>query len=890
MKKLYFLMIALLAVTVSSFAQTTYYWQPTNGGNWTTANNWRTNANGTGGSRNTPANSDILIIDRLSSQTITNVPTQTIGNLRVLSGTVTLQGGGANVLTINNGTGADLRVAGDATLIFSSLSAILGTNASAEIAGTVVFNNTFNLQNNGVVTTVTPTGTLSVAGNNGIVTNSSTNKLVVNGTYSHERNGGTIPDAAWNTGSKFVLSISGATAPSNLNQTFHHIEISGNVGQNVNLNSSLTAAGDFVFATTGGSGVRIANNGTSRTVSVGGNFIHNSGILSAVDDDGNVTMNIAGNYEINGGTFFLKNGAGNGTMNVTGNMSIKGGEFFVRANNGGAVPGVNVSGLFSITAGTLNMSSTSGQGSLVLRGGFYQNGGTITETSNSNGSITFDGATVQTFEKVSGTIANSINVSISNNAKVDFGTSVLDNTGGSFTLNSNARIITAHAEGLRSTGNAGTIRSNTRSYNGGAHYEFRGATTGNFTLAGGANTTFSGSVTINNASGVAASRAFTISGSLILENGYLTAGNNNIELTTSGTVTSNNGAFVYASATGTMRKQIGSTNTAFEFPVGAPSVGLRPVRIQSANTGSGTSTFSAYYVRGNASTVGATLGSGVARVSPCEYWNVTRPSGTRSASVRIGWVPASNCANGDYVTNLSALLAARYTGAQWVNAGGSVDLPASTTTAGTITIPSSSNFGFFALASSNITDNPLPVLFDGVKAYSKNGGVQLEWSNLTERDVIRYEVERSANGIDFYPVNQQAPKSNRDDKASYDFFDAAPIDGANFYRIRVDEIGGKPVYSKILRVEMGSTKVGFSMYPNPVVGRQLTVSLSGLRQGQYSLDVYNTAGQRVYSTRINNVGAGITQMIELPASIKTGAYVTVITGDSYRESKQFIVK
>ncbi|MCR6720025.1 MAG: T9SS type A sorting domain-containing protein [Chitinophagaceae bacterium] len=98
------------------------------------------------------------------------------------------------------------------------------------------------------------------------------------------------------------------------------------------------------------------------------------------------------------------------------------------------------------------------------------------------------------------------------------------------------------------------------------------------------------------------------------------------------------------------------------------------------------------------------------------------------------------------------------------------------------------------------------------------------------------------------------------------------------------------MYSKILRVEMGSTKVGFSLYPNPVVGKQLTVSLSGLRQGQYNLEVFSATGQRVYATRINNAGSGVTQMIELPASVKSGAYVTVISGDTYRESKQFIVK
>ncbi|MCR6720028.1 MAG: hypothetical protein NVV59_06935 [Chitinophagaceae bacterium] len=575
MKRIYTLMIALLALSVGAWAQTTYYWQPTNGGAWSTANNWRTNPNGTGSTRTSAQNSDILIIDQEVSQTITGVPTQTIGSLRILSGAITLQGtGGTNTLTINNSsTGADLRISAGASLnIASSLENIqFGNNATADISGELVLNNnTYNLNGANVSTTVSSTGVLR---NAGTISNSSTAKLIVNGTFVHDREGGTIPTATWNNASVFELNITSNSLPGGLGQSFGHMSVIGNITSNVSLNTSISVAGNFTFATTGNNTVRISNNGTNRTVNVGGNFVQNSGNLTAINNDGNVTLNIGGDYEMNGGNFILKNDEGNGTMNVSGKFTMTAGAVNLRNDNSGSST-VNVTGLFDLQGGTLNMAATSGSSTMNLRGGFSQTGGSITETSSGSGNIVFTGTNLQTFSKSGGSILNAIHVTMNNNSAVDFGTSVLDNTGGNFTMTGNARIITSHNEGLRSNGAAGSIRSNNRTYSSTGDYEFRGASTGNFATA--ASTVRD--LTINNASGeVAMARAFTVSRTLALTNGYVTPGGNELLITTAGTASSVNGAFV----NGSLGKAINTGNYSFTFYVGdAASTGLSPACFQ----------------------------------------------------------------------------------------------------------------------------------------------------------------------------------------------------------------------------------------------------------------------------------------------------------------------
>ena len=184
----------------------------------------------------------------------------------------------------------------------------------------------------------------------------------------------------------------------------------------------------------------------------------------------------------------------------------------------------------------------------------------------------------------------------------------------------------------------------------------------------------------------------------------------------------------------------------------------------------------------------------------------------------------------------------------------------------------------------------MPVKFADEKAYEKNNGVQIEWSNLTEKDVAVYSIERSSNGTDYVSISQQLPTSNQNDKAVYQGFDATVPQGISYYRIKAVETTGKIVYSKVLSVNISIAATGLKVYPNPVKGKQVTVSISDLKTGQYTLRIINTSGQDVYKQMINSQGNTLTQLIELPSSIKPGVYNIIMAGNNYRQSQPFIVQ
>ena len=132
MKK--YLFTLLVVLSLSSYAQTTYVW---NGAttNFTDSNNWTP-------TRSTPAPNDILVFNNGSTNSVTNVPSQTIGQLIVQNNTtVNLQADAANnTLTISNLTGVDLLVEAGSTLRIQSTTVctlLVNTSATAEIYGTI---------------------------------------------------------------------------------------------------------------------------------------------------------------------------------------------------------------------------------------------------------------------------------------------------------------------------------------------------------------------------------------------------------------------------------------------------------------------------------------------------------------------------------------------------------------------------------------------------------------------------------------------------------------------------------------------------------------------------------------------------------------------------------
>jgi len=188
------------------------------------------------------------------------------------------------------------------------------------------------------------------------------------------------------------------------------------------------------------------------------------------------------------------------------------------------------------------------------------------------------------------------------------------------------------------------------------------------------------------------------------------------------------------------------------------------------------------------------------------------------------------------------------------------------------------------------TQRPLAVDAITIKANQKNNGVQVEWVSKTETDMVSYEVERSVFGTNFVKVNTTAAIGNSSTPVGYNWFDANPNMGSNFYRVKAIDKAGNTKYSDIVRVVFGKGEPGIVVYPNPVEGRTFKMDMNNLAKGTYLLNLYNNMGQLVYTEQLQHDGSQATKTINLKSDITKGAYQLQLASDNGFKTTQIIIK
>lgn len=186
----------------------------------------------------------------------------------------------------------------------------------------------------------------------------------------------------------------------------------------------------------------------------------------------------------------------------------------------------------------------------------------------------------------------------------------------------------------------------------------------------------------------------------------------------------------------------------------------------------------------------------------------------------------------------------------------------------------------------------LPVNFGAVKAVQQGTGIRIDWSNLTERDVVNYIIERSADGRSFTAIGDVNARLNTGEKADYSFLDPAPFRSVNYYRIKSAENNGRNKFSIVVKVDIseGQTTV-VVLYPNPInKGQQLSLQATSLAKGTYTIRVVNMQGQQLVNQVFVHQGGAITEPVQLPAGAQAGMYQLVIAGAEQQFVRSFVLQ
>jgi len=182
----------------------------------------------------------------------------------------------------------------------------------------------------------------------------------------------------------------------------------------------------------------------------------------------------------------------------------------------------------------------------------------------------------------------------------------------------------------------------------------------------------------------------------------------------------------------------------------------------------------------------------------------------------------------------------------------------------------------------------LPVSLEAFTAIEKNNTVELSWviANGSNPDV--FEVERSADGNTFSPVQQITGSVNT---TTYSYTDKHPVSGINYYRLKITDLTGVVTYSKIVSVRLKVlSQQAVNIYPTVVTNNYFSIAVNKTT-GKAEIIIADLSGRIVKRQSAGNITAGTPVKITTENIQAKGIYfVSVTTNDAQISTGKIIIQ
>jgi len=440
---------------------------------------------------------------------------------------------------------------------------------------------------------------------------------------------------------------------------------------------------------------------------------------------------------------------------------------------------------------------------------------------------------------------------------------VINKAGGSVVLNQNIDIAgsftTSNGTSIFNTnGKYIRLAGNFNNNNGNATFNNVGVT-GTLELNGTAAQTFTnsnGTITLNNVlmnhtgpgvtlSGANSTMYIGGSGMLTLTLGKIITGAtlevNDQNSATASVTPGNTSSYVE----GRLRRAIGTTAGAYDFPVGNAAMGY-----ERANIAFTTAPSSGYNLLSYFNSWAGVPNGPVSNECPTNnyslfpafnhgYWTIDAstgsPTGTYTTTlynrgytnnVGLAWTIMKRTPSGTGSWTLNGLCSGASTAAATVRT-------------------SMSNFSDFATVQYG---NPLPIELINFSAEALHSGVIAKWTTATEINNDYFIVQRSKDGSSFEPIGEVKGAGNSNSVLNYELYDAQPYTGINYYRLKQVDYNGQFTYSDVVAVRIEKGVNDISLYPNPA-NDELHIEFNNPSDGIIEVVIEDAVGQTNFLVR-----------------------------------------
>lgn len=188
--------------------------------------------------------------------------------------------------------------------------------------------------------------------------------------------------------------------------------------------------------------------------------------------------------------------------------------------------------------------------------------------------------------------------------------------------------------------------------------------------------------------------------------------------------------------------------------------------------------------------------------------------------------------------------------------------------------------------------NTLPVLLSSFTGKAQNLNAELTWVSVSEKNVSRYEVEKSTNKRTFSFVGSVAAAGTSNNDITYSFTDyqAGDAQSVVYYRLKMIDMDGNYKYSNVVSVKFQQKKIVIqSITPNPVTSESFSAMVT-LPDNTVPaiITIYSSNGTALYTEQV--IAKSTYQWTYRGEALSAGLYVFELRQGTNIGRMKFVVQ
>lgn len=174
---------------------------------------------------------------------------------------------------------------------------------------------------------------------------------------------------------------------------------------------------------------------------------------------------------------------------------------------------------------------------------------------------------------------------------------------------------------------------------------------------------------------------------------------------------------------------------------------------------------------------------------------------------------------------------------------------------------------------------PLPVEFLDITAQKQGAGVSVNWSTASEYNNKSFDVEKSIDGANWTAIQFIKGAGNSNTAKQYSGYDAKPIAGYNYYRIKQVDIDGKFKFSAVAKVKISVEKTDISVLANPFVNN-ITVDFLSSNNQFVNVRLSDVTGKVISTEKCKLTKGSSRMMLNNVSNLQRGMYVLTVVDET----------